>query len=182
MAMNIAIRPSPNQVICRAGKEPAWPVSKSKLALYIVITPTATNARESKNSGQSKCEISRRSICTSLSVEARFLLVVLGRFLYLDKLLVDFFRHGRCRLAAVPAVFDQNGDRDLGLFHRRIGHEPGVIAVKIAQLFALEIGAFHFDHLRRASLAGDENNRRSRRAAGAARAMDDVGQRFLNAA
>ena len=44
---------------------------------------------------------------------------------------INFLGHRRRRIAAVAAMFDQHGDRDLRRLHRRVGNKPGVIAGEI---------------------------------------------------
>src|ERR671924_60054 len=113
--------------------------------------PAATNAKVRRNSVQSKCEIRRRSICTNLPVRAH-LLLVRGLFLLLNELLEHFFRHRRCGFPAMPAMLDQDCNRDLWIFNRRIGYKPGVISIEVGKLFALEVSALHLDNLRGAGL------------------------------
>src|SRR5262245_38162270 len=142
----------------------------------MVATPTETKAKVRKNSVQSKWEIKRRSICKVLSVGAH-LLFIGCLFLLFGKFLEDFFGHGCRRVAAVAAVLDQHGDGDLWIVDRRVGNEPGMISIEVGELFALQVGAFHLDDLGSAGFTCDLDNWGSRRAAGAARAAHDVGQR-----
>src|SRR5258706_2445865 len=94
-------------------------------------------------------------------------LLLFGRlFLHLDKFLENLFRHWRGSIAAMTAMFDQYGDGDLGILHRRIGDKPSMIAAEVCLLLGLHVAALHLDDLGRAGFTGDVDDRLARHAAG----------------
>src|SRR5918995_1802064 len=132
----------------------------------MVTIPMPTKVRVKRNRGQSKCEMSRRSICTDLSWRSG-LLLILWLVFHFDVLFKNFFRHGSSGFTAVPTVLYQYDDGYFWIFDRRIRHEPCMVAVEIRELLALEISCLHLDNLRGTGLAGNRYNTRSRRPTGA---------------
>src|SRR5688500_16990996 len=139
----------------------------------MVTIPMPTKARVRRNRGQSKCEMRRRSICNDLSWRPGVLLILWLVF-HFDVFLENFFCHGSSGFTAVPAVLNQHDDGDLWILDRRIGDEPGMIAVKVRELLALEISSLHLDNLRCAGFAGDRYHVRTRRPTGAASASHHI--------
>src|SRR5262245_29806642 len=115
----------------------------------------ATKTSAKSNNVQSKCATSRRSICTSCSFDASLLLLNwpgLKFHVFLDHFLCQ--RSGG--IATMAAVFDQSHQGNLWILYRRIGNKPGMVSVKIGQLFALYVGApLHLHNLRRPCLTGN---------------------------
>src|SRR5512144_1782472 len=115
----------------------------------------ATKASARRSTVQSKWAMSRRSICTSLPLDADLLLLSrpgLNLHVFLD----HFFRQGSCSISAMAAVLDQSYHGNFRILHRRIGNKPGMVAVEIGQLFALYVGAaLHLHNLCRPGLAGN---------------------------
>src|SRR5918994_5534723 len=120
----------------------------------MVTIPMPTKARVKRNRGQSKCEMRRRSICTDLSWSPGLLLILWLVFRF-DVFFKNLFCHGSSGFTAVSAVLYQHDDGNLWILDRCIGDEPGMVAVKIRELLALEISCLHLDHLRGPGFAGD---------------------------
>src|SRR5882724_8147186 len=115
----------------------------------------ATKTSAKRSNVQSKCATSRRSICTSCSFDAGLLLPWWSD-LKLHVFLDHFFRQRSGGVTAMAAVLDQSHQGYFWILHRRVGDKPGVVAVKIGQLFALHVGApLHFHNLRRPCLTGN---------------------------
>src|SRR5687767_1889574 len=110
--------------------------------------PIEANASAKRNSVQSKCATSRRSICTIFPFEAHVSLIRrLGLELYV--FFENLFRQRRSGGASMPSVLDQYNYGDLRILHRGIGNKPCMVPAEIGQLFALQIGALHLHDLRR---------------------------------
>src|SRR5882672_1354921 len=121
----------------------------------MVVTPMATKTSTKRKSVQSKCATSRRSICTSRSLDASLLLLRWSG-LKLHVFLDHFFRQRSGGVTAMAAVLDQSHQGNFWILRRRVGDKPGMVPVKIGQLFALHVGApLHLHNLRRPCLASN---------------------------
>src|SRR5919106_5417724 len=127
----------------------------------MVTIPMPMKASVKRNRGQSKCEMRRRSICNNLSWRSGLLLILWLVFDF-DVFLKNFFCHGSSGFTAVAAVLYQHDEGDLRILDRRIGDEPGMVAIKIRELLALQISCLHLDNLRGAGFAGDGHHAGSR--------------------
>src|SRR5712692_2201875 len=99
------------------------------------------------------------------------------------RVLPVFFDQGlgdrRCVRAAVAGVLYDHGDRDLGIFGWRVGHEPGVVTELLGDglLVRADLAGPYAHRLGRPRLAGDRDELGARPAAGAV--QDDLPQRIL---
>src|SRR5262245_46754245 len=136
----------------------------------------ATKTSAKSNSVQSKCATRRRSICTCCSFDAG-LLLLWWPGLKLHVFLDHFFCQRSGGIAAMAAVLDQSRQSNSWVLHRCVGDKPGMVAVKVGQLFALHVGTpLHLHNLRRPCLAGDFDDARPRCSTGTPRAFNDVRQ------
>src|SRR5262245_2060005 len=115
----------------------------------MVMRPTALTIKASTNSGHSMWAIRRRSI---LSIALRLAFLAQSEE-GLQNLPGDRRRHRAT--AASGCVFDQGGDGDRWIVGRRIGDEPGVVALIPFQLRRRDAFLAERDDLRGAGLAGD---------------------------
>src|SRR5262249_24016557 len=123
----------------------------------------ATKTSAKSNSVQSKCATRRRSICTSCSFDAG-LLLLRWPGLKLHVFLDHFFCYRRGGVPPMAAVLDQSRQSNSWVLHRCVGDKPGMVAVKIGQLFALHVRPpLHLHNLSRPCLAGDFDDARPRR-------------------
>src|SRR5262245_57914408 len=136
----------------------------------------ATKTSAKSNSGKSKCATKRRSICTCCPFVAGLLLLSWPG-LKLHVFLNHFFCERRGGVAPMAAVLDQSRQSNSWVLHRCVSDKPGMVAVKVGQLFALHVRTpLHLHNLSRPCLAGDFDDARPRRSTGTPHAFNNVRQ------